>query len=66
MAFNYGQLPIFDSAEVVVVGSGSAGSVAAIAIARTGADTLLIERYGFLAIRSEGVEKGAKSGKPSK
>lgn len=42
------QLAEFDSAEVVVVGSGSAGATAAIAAARTGADTLLIERYGFL------------------
>jgi hypothetical protein len=42
------ELPVFDEAEVVVVGSGSAGSTAAIAAARTGADTLLIERYGFL------------------
>ena len=42
------QLPIFDAADVVVVGSGSAGAVAAIASARAGAETLLIERYGFL------------------
>ncbi|MFN8377586.1 MAG: FAD-dependent oxidoreductase [Anaerolineae bacterium] len=42
------QLPEFDHADVVVVGSGSAGSTAAIASARTGADTLLVERYGFL------------------
>jgi 2-polyprenyl-6-methoxyphenol hydroxylase-like FAD-dependent oxidoreductase len=41
-------LPVLDQADVVVVGSGSAGSTAAIAAARTGADTLLIERYGFL------------------
>jgi len=41
-------LPVFDEAEVVVLGSGSAGTVAAIAAARTGADTLLVERYGFL------------------
>lgn len=42
------ELPVFDEADVVVLGSGSAGSTAAIAAARTGADTLLIERYGFL------------------
>lgn len=42
------QLPEFDRAEVVVVGSGAAGSTAAIAAARAGADTLLVERYGFL------------------
>jgi hypothetical protein len=41
-------LPIFDRADVVVLGAGSAGCTAAIAAARTGADTLLIERYGFL------------------
>lgn len=41
-------LPVLERADVVVIGSGSAGSVAAIASARTGADTLLIERYGFL------------------
>jgi hypothetical protein len=40
--------PIFDEADVVVLGSGSAGSTAALAAARSGADTLLIERYGFL------------------
>jgi hypothetical protein len=41
-------LPLFDTADVVVVGAGSAGCTAAIAAARTGAATLLIERYGFL------------------
>ena len=40
--------PLFDEAEVIVLGSGSAGCVAAIATARQGADTLLVERYGFL------------------
>lgn len=34
--------------DVLVVGSGSAGSVAAISAARAGAKTLLLERYGFL------------------
>jgi hypothetical protein len=42
------ELPIFAEAQVVVLGSGSAGSTAAIAAARAGADTLLVERYGFL------------------
>lgn len=34
--------------EVVIVGGGTAGVAAAIAAARNDADTLLIERYGFL------------------
>ncbi len=34
--------------EVVVVGGGTAGAIAAIASARNNADTLLVERYGFL------------------
>ena len=48
MVIDTSQLPIFDAADVVVVVSGSAGAVAAIASARAGAETLLIERYGFL------------------
>ncbi len=34
--------------DVVVVGGGTAGCVAAIAAARTGATTVLIERFGSL------------------
>jgi len=41
-------LPLFDQADVVVLGAGSAGATAALAAAGTGADTLLVERYGFL------------------
>ncbi len=42
------QIPISHRAEVVVVGGGVAGVSAAIAAARTGADTMLVERYGAL------------------
>ncbi len=41
--------------DVIVAGSGSAGSTAAIAAARAGARTLLVERYGFLGGTSTGV-----------
>ncbi len=48
-------LPTLVIADVVIVGSGSAGSTAAIAAARTGARTLLLERYGFLGGTSTAV-----------
>lgn len=41
-------IPIVAQGDVVVVGGGSAGTAAAIAAARTGAKTILIERYGQL------------------
>lgn len=41
--------------DVLVVGSGSAGSTAAIAAARTGARTILVERFGYLGGISTGV-----------
>ena len=42
------QTPIVDSPDVLVVGGGSAGLAAAVAAARSGADTVLLERYGYL------------------
>jgi hypothetical protein len=42
------QIPLFGAYEVAVLGGGPAGIAAAVAAARAGRRTLLIERYGFL------------------
>ncbi|UCH34770.1 MAG: FAD-dependent oxidoreductase, partial [Armatimonadota bacterium] len=42
------ELPIVAEPDVVVAGGGPGGIMAALAAARTGAKTLLVERYGFL------------------
>ena len=42
------EAPVSLTAEVIVCGGGPAGLCAAVAAAQEGADTLLIERYGFL------------------
>ena len=40
--------PIFDSVDVLVAGGGPTGIAAALAAAREGARTMLVERYGYL------------------
>lgn len=50
-----GDLPVIADVDVCVVGAGSAGSTAAIAAARTGASTLLIDRLPFLGGTSTAV-----------
>ncbi len=40
--------PVLEEADVVVVGGGTSGFIAAVAAARTGARTVLIERFGYL------------------
>ncbi|MBN1321913.1 MAG: FAD-dependent oxidoreductase [Thermoleophilia bacterium] len=42
------ELPVSATCDVLVVGGGAAGIAAAIAAARSGARTMLVERYGFL------------------
>ncbi len=42
------EIPVIRDAEVIVVGGGPAGLTAAIAAARVGARTVLIERFGYL------------------
>lgn len=42
------KIPIVHDVDVVVAGGGCAGVTAAVASARNGSDTLLVERYGFL------------------
>lgn len=41
-------VPVVTGVDVLVVGGGPAGIAAAIAAARAGARTALVERYGFL------------------
>lgn len=48
------EIPVFAETDVLVVGGGPAGTAAAIAAARLGADVLLVERYNHLGGLSTG------------
>lgn len=47
-------IPVFAETDVLVVGGGPAGTAAAVAAARLGADVLLVERYNHLGGLSTG------------
>ncbi len=47
-------IPVARRCDVLVVGGGPAGTAAAVAAARVGADTILVERYGHLGGMSTG------------
>ena len=51
---NARETDIYTEADVVVVGGGPAGVTAAIAAAREGADTILMDRYGHLGGHGHG------------
>ena len=48
------EVPVRRRCEVLVIGGGPAGTVAAVAAARCGADTVLLERYNHLGGLSTG------------
>jgi hypothetical protein len=48
------EVPVFAETDVLVVGGGPAGTAAALASARLGAETLLVERYNHLGGLSTG------------
>ena len=47
-------IPVYKSCDVLVVGGGPAGSSAAASAERAGAETILVERYGYLGGLSTG------------
>ena len=53
--------PVFGEFDVVVVGGGPAGLMAATAAAPAGRSAILLERYGFL--RGAGPARGVRGGR---
>ena len=47
-------IPVYHNCDVLVVGGGPAGTAAALAAARTGADVVMLERYNHLGGLSTG------------
>lgn len=47
-------IPVYRKCDVLVVGGGPAGTAAAASAAKLGADTVLVERYGYLGGMSTG------------
>jgi heterodisulfide reductase subunit A-like polyferredoxin len=46
---NYGNIPVMAEVDILVIGGGSAGSLASLAAAENGNhNVMLIERYGYL------------------
>ena len=64
------QTPVVEDVDVLVAGSGPAGIAAALAAAREGAQTVLVERYGYLGGMITGANVvailGAGDGKAAK
>lgn len=55
-------IPVIARPDVLVAGGGAAGLAAAVAAARAGADTLLVERHGFLGGTLSAVTLGTLCG----
>ncbi|HAI12318.1 MAG TPA: FAD-dependent oxidoreductase, partial [Phycisphaerales bacterium] len=49
------KIQVLAEVDVLVIGAGTAGCCAAMSSARQGADTLLIDRYGFTGGASTGI-----------
>jgi hypothetical protein len=45
--FNHNKIPLFAQTDILVIGAGSAGCVAALAAAQSKFSVMLVERYGF-------------------